>query len=86
MIIMYPCPACHNKAKARTSRTLSAHIKEKYYRCHNPACLCTFKTYECFEHFITTTRDPTMKPDIPIQEPVKQPLTQPIRRYSMRLE
>lgn len=86
MIIMYPCPACNNKVKARTSRILSEYVKEKYYRCSNPVCLCSFKTYECFEHFITKTIDPHAKPDVEIQKPAQPQFVQPVRRYSMRLE
>ncbi|WP_411569374.1 ogr/Delta-like zinc finger family protein [Serratia sp. UGAL515B_01] len=86
MKIMYPCPACHHKVKTRSSRILSDYVKERYYRCHNTACLCAFKTYECFEHFITKTVDPHIKPVADIQGPVKPQSTQSTQRYSMRLE
>ncbi|WP_404413221.1 ogr/Delta-like zinc finger family protein [Serratia aquatilis] len=77
---------CNSLIKTRSSRTLSEYVKEKYYYCSNPACLCVFKTYECFEHFITTTIDPTITANADIQVSVPQPPTQPKRRYSMRLE
>ncbi|CAI0929475.1 ogr/Delta-like zinc finger family protein [Serratia liquefaciens] len=86
MIPMFPCPTCAIKVKARSSRMLSAQVKEKYYRCNNVACLCTFKTYESFEAFITKTRDPYAPQQAVSQDPEhpQQPKHNP--RFSMRLE
>lgn len=86
MILMFPCPTCTIKVKARSSRMLSAQVKEKYYRCNNATCLCTFRTYESFEEFITTTRDPHAPKKAVVQEPERPQQSKNSPRFSMRLE
>ncbi|QPS87449.1 ogr/Delta-like zinc finger family protein [Serratia plymuthica] len=86
MILMFPCPACSIEVKAHSSRMLSAQVKEKYYSCNNAACLCTFRTYESFEEFITTTRDPYVPKKAGIPEPECPQQSKNSPRFSMRLE
>ncbi|WP_072034494.1 ogr/Delta-like zinc finger family protein [Pectobacterium actinidiae] len=64
---MMHCPFCGHAAHARTSRSLSENVKQRYHQCRNIECSATFRTLESIEEIIQpSNRRDLSVPDIPL--------------------
>ena len=63
---MFHCPFCKTSAHSRTSRYLSANVKQRYHQCMNIECSATFRTLESIDGVI---RSPVTEPVIPVPAP-----------------
>ncbi|PLR44902.1 late control protein B [Chimaeribacter arupi] len=56
---MMHCPYCKSSAHTKSSRYMSAQVKERYHQCTNLECSCTFKTNESIAKIITAPSQPS---------------------------
>jgi hypothetical protein len=61
------CPHCRFPTYRRTSKSVTDHFRDIFYKCRNVACGCTFKAALTIEYIVTPSAIPDPRVTIPVR-------------------